>query len=116
MLIDGKNFSQAMDDYNLALKQTPSEDTGAIARLTAGRALAFEGFSEWDKALDDYNTSLDLAIDAGYQPDPYILNSKGNVLNSLKRWDEARDSYILSAEGFRKSRGFYDANGGSRTR
>ena len=61
VLIDGKNFKQALADYNLALKNTSPTDTGAVARLTAGRALAYEGFSDWERALEDYDKSLDLA-------------------------------------------------------
>ena len=35
------------------------------ARLTAGRALAYEGLSQWQSALDDYNAALQLSKDAG---------------------------------------------------
>lgn len=36
------------------------------ARLLAGRALAYEGLSQWEAALNDYNSALDLAKQAGW--------------------------------------------------
>ncbi len=36
------------------------------ARLLAGRALAYEGLAQWEAALGDYNTALDLARQGGW--------------------------------------------------
>ncbi len=36
------------------------------ARLLAGRALAYEGLAQWEAALNDYNSALDLAKQAGW--------------------------------------------------
>lgn len=146
VLVDGKSFDRALDDYNTAIKLTgpscsrccvhpgscrpapaahalrcvaasdplrpnapslrshlvPTEhrtqpldlpstsaDEGQgldVARLLAGRALAYEGLSDWRAALRDYNSALDTARAAGKKPDPYVLNSRGNCHNSLGEW------------------------------
>jgi tetratricopeptide (TPR) repeat protein len=66
---------------------TPAESSPVErARLLAGRALALEGLAEWEAALADYDRALLLARAAGRFPDPYVLNSRGNVLASLGRW------------------------------
>lgn len=56
------------------------------ARLLAGRALAWEGIYEWTAALRDYNRALDMAAAVDKRPDPYVLNSRGNVRASLGDW------------------------------
>lgn len=123
-----------------------------------GRALAYEGLSKWELALEDYDASLEAARAGGFKADPYILNSRGNVLvrcialrhvalrclpsplspapsarrraskcaggrnalrvwtgapavrtapqASLGRWEQARESYLQSAEIFQSSKGF----------
>jgi hypothetical protein len=53
------------------------------ARMLAGRALVREGLSQWEAALSDYDAALVTGRAAGYLDDPYILNSRGNVLSSL---------------------------------
>lgn len=35
------------------------------ARLLAGRALAYEGLSEWRAAINDYDAAMELAAAAG---------------------------------------------------
>lgn len=59
-----------------------------IARLLSGRALAHEGLAAWNAALEDYSTALQVAARADAQPDPYVLNARGNVLVSLARYAE----------------------------
>lgn len=39
--------------------------------------------SEWALALADYDAALDAAAAGGFKADPYILNSRGNVLVSV---------------------------------
>lgn len=86
VLVDGKRFEPALQEYARALAATPAENRVEQARLLAGRGLALEGLAEWEAALIDYNQALLLARVAGQYPDPYVLNSRGNVLASLGRW------------------------------
>lgn len=87
VLVDGKRFEPALADYAAALAATPAAESPVErARLLAGRALALEGLAEWEAALADYDRALLLARAAGRFPDPYVLNSRGNVLASLGRW------------------------------
>jgi tetratricopeptide (TPR) repeat protein len=74
------------------------------ARLKSGRALAYEGLSQWEAALQDYMAALDLAAAAGESPDAYIINSIGNCQNSLRRWAEARESYLTSSQLFQQAK------------
>lgn len=70
------------------------------ARLLSGRALAYEGLSEWQLALSDYDSALQLAALGGESPDPYVINSRGNCYNSLHQWEAARADYLTaSGEG-----------------
>lgn len=88
------------------LSPTPITDQQPVtaARLRSGRALAFEGLSRWQAALDDYMAALDLAAAAGESPDAYIINAIGNTLNSLQRWSEARESYLTSSQLFQQAK------------
>ena len=106
--VDAKAFSLAVSDYEAALAMLPAEldDGGAVARLRSGRALAYEGVSRWSDALADYDAALDAAARGGFSPDPYILNSRANVLASLQRWSEAREAYQQSAAIFQSSSGY----------
>jgi len=70
----------------------------------AGRGLAKEGLSDWVAAVDDYTAALEEAKAAGANPDPYILNSRGNCRASLGEWSLAREDYLASAEGFQSAR------------
>jgi hypothetical protein len=74
------------------------------ARLRSGRALAYEGLSQWQSALSDYTAALDLAQVAGESPDAYIINAIGNCQNSLQRWGEARESYLTSSQLFQQAK------------
>ena len=100
--VDAKRFEAALQDFDaaLALLGSPSAGSAAQARLRSGRALALEGLSRWSEALADYDVALAAATTAGFLPDPYIVNSRGNVLASLGRWAEARDAYTSAAAIF----------------
>ena len=43
---------------------------------------------------------------SGFAPDPYVLNSRGNVHGSLGNWDKAKDDYESAANLFQGARGF----------
>ena len=103
--VDAKRFDAALADFNKALPLA-SGDGAALARLHSGRALALEGLSRWEEALEDYNVAQTLALEAGFAADPYIANSRGNVLASLGRWTEARVAYSASSATFQGARGF----------
>jgi tetratricopeptide (TPR) repeat protein len=60
--------------------------------LLSNRALAYEGLSDWEGALRDYSEVIRLSRDIGGVP-PYVLNSRGNALASLGRFDEALADY-----------------------
>eukprot|EP00891_Asterochloris_glomerata_P002907 jgi/Astpho2/2907/e_gw1.00050.290.1_t len=102
VLVDGKNFKAAVDDFDAALQEVPGSERLDRARLTAGRALAHEGLSQWQSALDDYNAALQLSKDAGLV-DPFVVNSRGNVHASLGHWQDARDDYLAAAELFQRA-------------
>lgn len=91
ILVDNKEFDKALIDYNTAFDLLDASGLGDQltgrdrARLHAGRALVYEGLSEWEAALTDYDKAIDLARTAGYLDDPYLINSRANVLASLVR-------------------------------
>jgi len=105
--VDAKRFKEALEDFDAALSAELDDDaSGTGARLHAGRALAHEGLYQWEQALVDYNVALEAASKGGFKPDPYVLNSRGNVYASLARWDEARQDYLASAAIFQSSQGY----------
>jgi tetratricopeptide (TPR) repeat protein len=107
--VDAKAFEPAVADYAAALALVGSAaepDAGAAARLRAGRALAYEGLARWADALADYDAALAAAAASGFRPDPYVLNSRGNVLSSLARWAEARAAFQEAAAIFQASAGY----------
>lgn len=65
VLVDGKNFAAALQDFDQALARTQGGALTDRARLLAGRALACEGLSKWEAALKDYEAALDLASQGG---------------------------------------------------
>jgi len=113
VLVDQKEFQEAISDYTRCLEIIPEKDLGAEARLRAGRALAEEGIYQWEPALVDYNRALELAITAGFRPDPYVLNSRGNVRGSLNDWKGAKEDYEGAFAAFQSASGF--RNGSSTT-
>ncbi|GAX82059.1 hypothetical protein CEUSTIGMA_g9487.t1 [Chlamydomonas eustigma] len=116
VLVDQKDFEAAIKDYDAAIEYAPASELVILARLWAGRSLAYEGISEWDAALQGYDKALALAEEAGVGPDPYIYNSRGNCLNSLERWEDARESYLISSEIFQTAKGFRGRNGNTTSR
>ncbi len=111
MRVDAKRFEDALLDFGAALAllaALPGGDAGGggAARLRAGRALALEGLSRWEEALCDYDAALAAAAAGGFKPDPYVLNSRGNVLASLARWADARDAYVGAEAIFQASAGY----------
>lgn len=105
--VDAKRFDAALADFDAALALIGADEGGAgEARLRAGRALALEGLSRWPEALADYDVALASAAKGGFLPDPYILNSRGNVLASLGRWADAREAYTSAAGIFQASKGY----------
>ena len=56
---------------------------------------------------------LRLAETNGFAPDPYVLNSRGNVRGSLGRWNDAKDDYESAGDLFQNAKGF--RNGASTT-
>ena len=59
MLVDGKNFSAAVSDYNAARERSEGGATSTTqARLLAGRGLAYEGLGDWRAAVADYDAAL----------------------------------------------------------
>ena len=64
----------------------------------SGRALAYEGLAEWDKAVLDYTRALEQAQLSTGSIEPYIANSRGNVFSSLGRYSEALQDYLLSLQ------------------
>lgn len=79
VLVDGKNFSAALQDFASALRLTPAESLTDRARLLAGRALAEEGLGQWREALGDYSAALDLAFQGGWVGEARTCTVAGRV-------------------------------------
>jgi tetratricopeptide (TPR) repeat protein len=109
---DRKDFARALKAYDAAYELARG-DAGAEARILNGRALAREGIYDWPNALTDYDEVLRLAETNGFAPDPYVLNSRGNVRGSLGRWNDAKDDYESAGDLFQNAKGF--RNGASTT-
>lgn len=103
-LVDGKRFGDAINEFDACLRLLGPEPTLDRARVLSGRALALEGLADWPGALNDYDRALQIAKQAGADPDPYLLNSVGNCHASLGEWAEARTAYLASAQGFQTAR------------
>ena len=100
-LVDLKRFEDAIADFDAAVATYEPEYKSL--GLLSNRALAYEGLSDWTSALRDYDEVVRLSSAVDRAP-PYALNSRGNVLSSLGRYEDALESYRLSAETFQKSR------------
>ncbi|WIA36695.1 hypothetical protein OEZ86_007972 [Tetradesmus obliquus] len=111
VLVDAKSFDAAVADFNAALALAPAGEPIVEARLRAGRALAYEGRSQWQEALADYDAALQLAAAGGESPDPYIINARGNCRNSLGEWEGAREDYLTSSQLFQQAKGFRGRGG-----
>lgn len=103
--VDAKQFDDALKAYDEAVAMCEG-DASASARVLAGRALALEGVYRFRDALRDYDEVLRLCEVSGFAPDPYVLNSRGNVHGSLGNWDKAKDDYESAANLFQGARGF----------
>jgi len=108
--VDLKKFSASIKDYTELLESaeraSTNPDTGASARFHSGRALAYEGLSEFAEAMAEYEIVVRLAREGGFVPDPYVVNSLGNCKASLGDWRGAREEYLESSNLFQTSRGF----------
>lgn len=69
------------------------------------RGLAFEGLAQWQKAVEDYSTAIDLwggvndaslADVKGVGVNPFVLNFRGNALSRLGKYDEAVGDYKIA--------------------
>ena len=97
VLVDLKQFEAAIEDFNAA-ENLYDSDYKSLG-LLSNRALAHEGLSDWNGALKDYTECITLSREIGGVP-PYVLNSRGNALSSLGRYDEALVDYDEAAKTF----------------
>ena len=97
VLVDLKQFEAAIEDFNAA-ENLYDSDYKSLG-LLSNRALAHEGLSDWNGALEDYTECITLSREIGGVP-PYVLNSRGNALSSLGRYDEALVDYDEAAKTF----------------
>ena len=83
---DAKEFPGALRDYTVTLEMIfegrgegveDRDFSRAVGRLLSGRALVYEGLSEWELALKDYDEALRATKSGGFEePDPFILNAR----------------------------------------
>ena len=109
VLVDSKKFPEAVRDYDEALRLMSSDGEKADGTASypeypdtfSGRALAFEGLGQWDRALTDYNKAVSLwGGGRGEGVNPYILTFRGNTLGKLGRYTEAIEDYKAAADIF----------------
>ena len=97
VLVDLKQFQAAIEDFDAA-EGLYDKDYKSLG-LLSNRALAREGLSDWTGAVRDYTECINLSREIGGVP-PYVLNSRGNALSSLGRYDEALGDYEEAAKTF----------------
>ena len=97
VLVDLKQFQAAIEDFDAA-EGLYDKDYKSLG-LLSNRALAREGLSDWSGAVRDYTECINLSREIGGVP-PYVLNSRGNALSSLGRYDEALGDYEEAAKTF----------------
>ncbi|KAH7315202.1 hypothetical protein KP509_21G039600 [Ceratopteris richardii] len=97
--IDAKRFEDAVSDFTEAIRRNSSD-----FKAYSGRALAYEGLSQWEHAVLDYTTALENAKISTGSLDPYIINSRGNAFASLGKYKEALQDYLLSVQGFQQAK------------
>ena len=76
VLVDLKRFRAAVDDFDAAV--TKYEPEYRSLGLLSNRALAYEGLSDWNSAIRDYDEVIRLSGEIGRVP-PYVLSSRGNA-------------------------------------
>ncbi|KXZ45732.1 hypothetical protein GPECTOR_51g718 [Gonium pectorale] len=111
VLVDGKNFSAALEDFASAMELAPADDLVTRARLLCGRALAREGLGQWEEALQDYRSGAELAAQAGWVTVCVRAGGGGRAGGR-----QARESYLASAAVFQQARGFRGRNGSTTPR
>lgn len=106
---DMKDFGGALEDFNKAIELMKIDGEKSDGTATypeypdafVGRALAHEGLSEWDLALQDYNKAVSLwGGGRGDGINPYVLTYRGNVLTRLGRTKDAVTDYTAAADSF----------------
>jgi tetratricopeptide (TPR) repeat protein len=110
---DNKQFNDAVRDFEKAIELMMVDGEKADGTATypeypdayVGRALAYEGLSQWEDALKDYNKAVSLwGGGRGDGINPYVLNYRGNTLSRLGRVKEAVADYSASVDLFTKQR------------
>lgn len=74
-----KNFSNALQSYNLALELNPN-----LAEVYNNRGLIYYELGKYDQALQDYNSALNLRYNFAQ-----ALNNRGNVYAQLGQYQNA---------------------------
>ena len=90
MLVDQKDFQEAISDYTRCLEIIPEKDLGAERGCEQEERSLRKGFISGNPHCG-LQQSFELAITAGFRPDPYVLNSRGNVRGSLNDWKGAKE-------------------------
>jgi len=103
-LVDGKNFVDAISDFDECVELLGRGDSLDKARLLSGKGLALEGINLFEEAASTYLESIEMARRLGSPADPYVLNSLGNCRASMGEWKQARKDYLESAASFQNSR------------
>ena len=101
VLVDLKRFRAAVDDFDAAV--TKYEPEYRSLGLLSNRALAYEGLSDWNSAIRDYDEVIRLSGEIGRVP-PYVLNSRGNARSSAGDYEGALEDYVASAAAFQGMR------------
>ena len=101
VLVDLKRFRAAVDDFDAAVAKYEPEYRSL--GLLSNRALAYEGLSDWNSAIRDYDEVIRLSGEIGRVP-PYVLNSRGNARSSVGDYEGALEDYVASAAAFQGMR------------
>ena len=99
VLVDLKQFRQALADFEAAVRLQPADYVSL--GLLANRGLAHEGLADWTAAVADYDAAIAASAALGFVQ-PYVLNSRGSCYGSLGRWDEALTDYAESSRAFQR--------------
>ncbi len=89
-----KQYKDAMQNINVALKKLPKKDKKSTAMALTLRAHLFTTSGDTVRALPDLETAINLA------PDEYeIMDSYANLLYELKRYDDSDRIYNRMVTG-----------------